>query len=161
MATAEKQSHHDAGSVLLGDDSEPGARRAHQPAPGKVVQDGWQQFDRHAHVDQGRAVVRRLLVHLKRADAHQVARPPDQRRSAPQRVARLGEQRLRQALETARRFGDLSWELRAALALDRHLGTDGEAAYSLVGKVLDRFTEGFETRDLRQALARLGRSVAA
>ena len=68
-----------------------------------------------------------------------------------------GERSLRDALEVARRQESPSLELRAAISLSRH-GRDGE---SLAG-AYRRFTEGFDTPDLRTAeglLAELGMTV--
>jgi len=64
-----------------------------------------------------------------------------------------GEACLRQALETARRQATKSWELRAAMSLARVLASRGEAAEAsrLLAGVYGWFTEGFETRDLREA----------
>jgi len=64
----------------------------------------------------------------------------------------------RQALDWARRQGALSWELRSATSLARLLregGRIGEAR-EMLSAVYDRFTEGFETADLKAASALLG-----
>jgi predicted ATPase/DNA-binding winged helix-turn-helix (wHTH) protein len=61
----------------------------------------------------------------------------------------------RDALDEARRQQALSWELRAATSLAklwRDAGKTAEAEASL-SSVYDRFTEGFETADLRNAKA--------
>jgi predicted ATPase/DNA-binding winged helix-turn-helix (wHTH) protein len=61
----------------------------------------------------------------------------------------------REAIDIARQQEALLWELRAALGLARlHLeqGRGGEAK-QLLAPVYDRFTEGFETPDLRAAKA--------
>jgi predicted ATPase/DNA-binding winged helix-turn-helix (wHTH) protein len=63
----------------------------------------------------------------------------------------------REALDCARRQGALSWELRTATSLarvwrDRHRTPE---ARELLQPVYDRFTEGFETADLRSARALL------
>jgi hypothetical protein len=57
------------------------------------------------------------------------------------------------ALDWARRYEALSWELRAAASLAKlwRQGGQTEAAYVLLSAVYDRFTEGFETGDLRMA----------
>jgi predicted ATPase len=65
------------------------------------------------------------------------------------------EDSFRRALRTARQQEALFWELRAALGLARlrvEQGRGGEAR-QLVARVYDRFTEGFETPDLRAAEA--------
>jgi predicted ATPase/DNA-binding winged helix-turn-helix (wHTH) protein len=62
-----------------------------------------------------------------------------------------------QALECARRQGAMSWELRAATSLAQLCHQHGrtEGAYELLSSVHDRFTEGFETLDLRTARAQI------
>ena len=62
-----------------------------------------------------------------------------------------------QALELAHRQGALSWELRCATSLARLLSGQGRSAdaTALVRSVYDRFTEGFETGDLKTAKALL------
>jgi len=61
------------------------------------------------------------------------------------------------ALEIAQEQGALFWELRAALSLARwRIRQDRqEIARQILAPVYDRFTEGFETADLKQAKALL------
>jgi predicted ATPase/DNA-binding winged helix-turn-helix (wHTH) protein len=61
----------------------------------------------------------------------------------------------RQALDCARRQGAVSWELRAATSLARLAGAQGRDADALatLQPVYERFTEGFDTADLRTAKA--------
>jgi predicted ATPase len=69
--------------------------------------------------------------------------------------ARNAEDYFLQAVDWARRQQALSWELRAATSLAklwRDAGKTAEAKQLLTG-VYDRFTEGFETADLRTARA--------
>ena len=75
--------------------------------------------------------------------------------AAPQAAA--AEDYFRQALDWARRQGALSWELRAAASLARLLCDQGRSAeaVALLQPVYDRFTEGFETADLKAAKALL------
>jgi len=54
------------------------------------------------------------------------------------------------ALQIARRQQAKSWELRAATSLARDQGKRDEAR-NLVAPVYDWFTEGFDTRDLKEA----------
>jgi predicted ATPase len=70
-------------------------------------------------------------------------------------AAAAAEDHFRQALDWARRQGALSWELRAATSLARLLRDQGRSAagLALVKPVYDRFTEGFDTADLRGAKA--------
>jgi len=63
----------------------------------------------------------------------------------------------REALQLARKQGALAWELRAAMSLARLKIGQGrqEDARKILPAVYDRFTEGFETADLRSARAML------
>ena len=68
-------------------------------------------------------------------------------------AAEAAEDHFTQALDWARRQGALSWELRAATSLAR-LWRDqnrATAAREILAQVYDRFTEGFETVDLKAA----------
>ena len=69
----------------------------------------------------------------------------------------MAEDHFRQALDWARRQGALSWELRAAKSLARLLCDRGRSADArgLLQPVYDRFTEGFDTADLKAAKALL------
>jgi predicted ATPase/DNA-binding winged helix-turn-helix (wHTH) protein len=62
---------------------------------------------------------------------------------------------LTEALVVARTQSALFWELRSSMALARLLREDGEhdRARHTLGLVYDRFTEGFETADLKMARA--------
>jgi predicted ATPase/DNA-binding winged helix-turn-helix (wHTH) protein len=68
-------------------------------------------------------------------------------------AAVTAEKQFRDAIDWARRQGALAWELRAATSLARHWQNRGrsDAAITLLRPVYDRFTEGFETTDLRAA----------
>jgi len=63
------------------------------------------------------------------------------------------ELHFRQALDCARRQGALSWELRAATSLARlwQSHTRSEKARELLTPIYERFTEGFDTNDLKAA----------
>jgi predicted ATPase len=67
------------------------------------------------------------------------------------------EKHFLQALDWARRQGALSWELRCATSLARlrHEKHRIEEAHELLSEVHDRFTEGFDTVDLKTAKALL------
>jgi class 3 adenylate cyclase len=69
------------------------------------------------------------------------------------------EQNFRQAIDFARSQHALSWELRCATSLGGLWAGRGEpdAAAALLVPVFDRFTEGFETHDLRAAAALIER----
>jgi predicted ATPase len=60
------------------------------------------------------------------------------------------EECFRRALEVARRQGATSLELRAALSLN-HLGSTRGDARQLLSELVDAFTEGHDTADLRSA----------
>ena len=68
------------------------------------------------------------------------------------------ESGLLQALDWARRQGALSWELRAATSLARLWYRDKrpQEARDILAPLYDRFSEGFETADLRAAQKLLG-----
>ena len=72
-------------------------------------------------------------------------------------AAVTAEDHFRQALDLARRQGALSWELHAATSLARLLSNQGRFAdaTALLQPVYDRFTEGFDTVDLKTAKALL------
>jgi hypothetical protein len=70
-----------------------------------------------------------------------------------QGAATEAEGHFRQALDWARRQGALSVELSAATSLARLLRNEGRSAdaIALLMPVYDRFTEGFDTADLKTA----------
>jgi predicted ATPase/DNA-binding winged helix-turn-helix (wHTH) protein len=72
-------------------------------------------------------------------------------------AAAAAEDHFRQALDWARQQGALSWELRAATSLARLLGKQGRSAggLAILQPVHERFTEGFDTADLKSAKASL------
>jgi predicted ATPase len=72
-------------------------------------------------------------------------------------AAVTAEDHFRQALDWARRQGALSFELRAATSRARLLRDQGRSAdaLALLHPVYDRFTEGFDTADLKTAKALL------
>jgi predicted ATPase/DNA-binding winged helix-turn-helix (wHTH) protein len=76
----------------------------------------------------------------------------------PANAAGTAEGHFQQALDEARRQEALSWELRAATSLARLWRDDGKIAEAvgLLSGVYDRFTEGFDTADLKAARALLG-----
>jgi predicted ATPase len=80
------------------------------------------------------------------------------REDAPD-AASIAEDHFRQALHWARRQGALSWELRAATSLARLWRDQNrtKAAREILAPVYDRFTEGFETTDLKAAKCLLDR----
>jgi predicted ATPase len=71
----------------------------------------------------------------------------------PPDAAAAAERHFLEALDCARSQGALSWELRAAANLARLWRDQHRAAKAreLLGSVYGRFTEGFDTADLREA----------
>jgi predicted ATPase len=111
--------------------------------------------------DDGLAAIEQAIIHSERGE---------ERRAAAEMLRIKGELLLaqgafgaaasaecyfRQALELASRQGALSWELRAATNLARLLRDQGHRAEAkaLLQPVYDRFTEGFDTADLKAARA--------
>jgi predicted ATPase len=74
-----------------------------------------------------------------------------------QGAAAAAENHFRRALDWAHRQGALSWELRAAASLARlwHDQDRSADAKALLQPIYDRFTEGFESFDLKAARALL------
>jgi predicted ATPase len=64
---------------------------------------------------------------------------------------------LTEALAVARKQSALAWELRSTMAFARLLGESGQRDHArhTLALVYDRFTEGFETADLKLAHALL------
>jgi class 3 adenylate cyclase/tetratricopeptide (TPR) repeat protein len=69
----------------------------------------------------------------------------------------LAERDFREAIELARRLGAKSLELRAAMSLARLLRDTGhrDEARTMLAKIYNWFTEGFDTADLKEAKALL------
>jgi predicted ATPase len=68
---------------------------------------------------------------------------------------KLAEDYFRRSMNLAARQGALSWELRAATSLAGLLRDRRADAMALLQPVYDRFTEGFNTADLKVAKALL------
>jgi predicted ATPase len=79
------------------------------------------------------------------------------RRQGRTGAAATTEDHFRQALDWARRQGALAWELRAATSLAQLLRDQGRSVDALAAlqPVYNRFTEGFDTADLKTAKALL------
>jgi predicted ATPase len=77
--------------------------------------------------------------------------------NAPQPNAQKAEERFAQALALARQQQAKSWELRAAMSMARLWRDQGKVqkARELLAPVYGWFTEGFDTRDLKEAKALL------
>ena len=81
---------------------------------------------------------------------------------SPERDAAKAEAYFERALAVARQQQAKSWELRAAMSLARLWRDQGklQQARELLGSGLRWFTEGFDTRDLKEAKALLNELTA-
>jgi predicted ATPase len=95
-----------------------------------------------------------------KADIHRVAGEITLLSSAPD--AAKAEGYFAQAFAISRQQQAKSWELRAAMSLARLWRDQGnvQQARELLGPVYGWFTEGFDTRDLKEAKAMLEELVA-
>ncbi len=114
--------------------------------------------DRHCEAETLRMKGELLLMRASGSGSNLVTRidnwtsiPAD----APENIE--AEECFREAIGAARRQGSKSWELRAAINLSRMWRRQGrrEEAKQLLSEIYDRFTEGFETADLKEARALL------
>ena len=94
---------------------------------------------------------------------------PDELSSRPENLRRRGalhltqgqtelaEADFREAIALARRMGAKAWELRATMSLARLLDQQGhrDEARTMLADIYNRFTEGFDTVDLKEAKALL------
>ena len=87
------------------------------------------------------------------------------RLDGPVSIVKAAEDCFTQAIDCARRQGAVSWEMRAVTSLAEiwHAGGKTAEAKQILTSAYNKFTEGFETRDLRTArtlIDELGRSLA-
>ena len=77
---------------------------------------------------------------------------------SPEREAAKSQAYFERALSIARQQQAKSWELRAAMSMARLWRDQGkrDEARELLAPVYGWFTEGFDTRDLKEAKALLG-----
>jgi predicted ATPase len=111
----------------------------------------WGQADRaRGLVDTALAAAERTGERVYEAELHRLA---GELIAQEPRATTGAEGRFLEAIRIARRQGALSLELRAATSLARFWQARGRAveARTLVSDVCSRFTEGFETPDLREA----------
>jgi predicted ATPase len=113
-------------------------------------------FRRGERVDEGLEVLAEAQALVDRTEERWVE--PEIHRLQGELLVRQGqaeraERHFRQALEAARRQGQVSLELRAVLSVGRLRRAQGRAdeARAIVAEVHGRFTEGFDTHDLREA----------
>jgi predicted ATPase len=114
-------------------------------------------------VSEGLAVVEEAIAWTERTDEHWRIAGLLRRKGellllqGAAGAAATAEHHFRQALDWARQQGALSLELRAATSLARLLRDQGRSAdaLALLQPVYGRFTEGFDTADLKAAKALL------
>ena len=84
--------------------------------------------------------------------------PPVKSRCVGNRTATKAEAHFERALSVARQQQAKSWELRASMSLARLWRDQGKVqqARELLAPVYGWFTEGFDTRDLKEAKALVG-----
>src|SRR5258707_1756886 len=108
---------------------------------------------------EGLSVIDEVLARCERSEEHwcvaellRIKGELIQRKGAPQ-AATAAEEHFLQSLDWARRLGGLSWELRTSTSLARLQHGQGRIAEarSLLKSVYDRFSEGFDTVDLKTA----------
>jgi predicted ATPase len=65
----------------------------------------------------------------------------------------LAEDDFREAIALAQKMGAKAWELRATVSLARLLRDSNrrDEAHAMLAEIYNRFTEGFDTRDLQEA----------
>ena len=116
---------------------------------------------RDGRADEGLSIIDEALARSERNDERwcvaELLRIKGElilREGAPQ-AATAAEGHFLHALDWARRQGALSWELRTSTSLARLQHDQGRIAEarSLLQSVYDRFSEGFETADLKTAKA--------
>jgi predicted ATPase len=119
-------------------------------------------FGRAGQVAEGTAAINEALARSERNEdrwclAELLRIKGDLLLSEPGAMATT-EDLFRQALHVARQQGALFFELRAAMSIAQLLGDRGQPgdAVACLQPVYDRFSEGFDTSDLKSARALLG-----
>src|SRR5258707_11547754 len=112
---------------------------------------------------EGLSVIDEVLARCERSEEHwcvaELLRIKGElvlRKGAPH-AATAAEEHFLRSVDLARRHRALSWELRTSTSLARLQRDQGRIAEarSLLQSVYDRFSEGFETADLKTAKAHL------
>src|SRR5258707_4753389 len=112
---------------------------------------------------EGLSVIDEVLTRCERSEEHwcvaELLRVKGElilREGGPQ-AATAAEEHFLQSLDWARRQGALSWELRTSTSLARLRHDQGRIAEArdLLQSIYDRFSEGFDTADLKTAKAYL------
>jgi predicted ATPase len=117
----------------------------------KSYADLGQPEDARRSIEEAKAVVERTKETWFEADVHRIAGEVALR--SPQPEAAGAEAHFQRALAVARQQQARSWELRAAMSLARLWRDQGkpQQARELLAPVYGWFTEGFDTRDLKEA----------
>lgn len=107
-------------------------------------------------IDEAMTAMDESLEKLYEAEVHRIA--GEIALKQPQRDVVKAQAYFEHALVIARAQQAKSWELRAAMSMARLLSEQGKrhVARDLLAPVYDWFTEGFDTRDLREAKVLLG-----
>ena len=102
-------------------------------------------------IDESFPIIERTGARFHEAEAHRVKGELLLARDASN--AAQAEQSFRTAVETSRRQKAKSWELRATTSLARLLAKQGrrDEARAMLAAIYGWFTEGFDTRDLKDA----------
>ena len=111
-------------------------------------------------VNEAKELIERTGERMSEADVHRIA--GEIALSSPQPDAATAEAHFERALAVARQQQAKSWELRAAMSMSRLWRDQGkpQQARELLAPVYGWFTEGFDTRDLKEAKALLGELAA-
>jgi predicted ATPase len=117
---------------------------------------------RTGDIKQGLALIEECLTQIERPGWEERVWLAEVLRLKGWMLQQLGkfseaERDLRASVDVARQQEAMSWELRTSTTLARLLiaRDDRSAAHDLLAPVYNWFTEGFDTRDLREAKALL------
>ena len=122
---------------------------------GKSYADLDQPDDALRSVNEAKDLIEKTEDRWSEADVHRIA--GEVALSAPQPDAAKAEAHFERALAVARQQQAKSWELRAAMSMARLWRDQGkpQQARELLAPIYGWFTEGFDTRDLKEAKALL------
>jgi predicted ATPase len=109
-------------------------------------------------ISEAMTAVETTKERLWEAEANRIA--GEIARKSPERATAKAEEYFERALSVARQQQAKSWELRAAMSMARLWRDQGkpQQAHDLLAPVYGWFTEGFDTRDLKEAKARCSKS---
>jgi predicted ATPase len=121
-------------------------------------------FGRHGALSRGHATIDDALMRAERDEEHwyiaEFMRIKGDllRLEHTPKAMREAEKQFRRSLDCARQQEALSWELRTAMSLARLYQAQGQIieAQDVLAPVYSRFTEGFQTADLKAAKVLIG-----